>query len=64
MKARLWAWQDAKKLDGLLEILTDATISFLSLQAAAGAECLMIFDSWASVVPAATSRLANYTTYQ
>ncbi len=52
-KARLWAWQDAKKLDGLLEILTDATISFLSLQATAGAECLMIFDSWASAVPAA-----------
>ncbi len=52
-KARLWAWRDTKKLDGLLEILTDATISFLSLQAAAGAECLMIFDSWASAVPAA-----------
>ena len=52
-KARLWAWRDAKKLDGLLEILTDATISFLSLQATAGAECLMIFDSWASAVPAA-----------
>lgn len=53
MKARLWAWQDAKKLDGLLEILIDATISFLSLQAKAGAECLMLFDSWAGVVPAA-----------
>ena len=52
-KARLWAWDDEKKLYGLLEILTDATISFLSLQAAAGAECLMIFDSWASAVPAA-----------
>ncbi len=52
MKARLWAWQDTKKLDGLLEILIEATISFLSLQASAGAECLMLFDSWAGVVPA------------
>ncbi len=52
-KARLWAWQDAKKLNGLLEILVEATVSFLSLQATAGAECLMIFDSWASAVPAA-----------
>ena len=52
-KARLWAWQNVKELDSLLEILIDATISFLSLQAKAGAECLMLFDSWASAVPAA-----------
>ena len=51
-KARLWAWQNAKELDFLLEILIDATISFLSLQATAGAECLMLFDSWAGAVPA------------
>ena len=51
-KARLWAWQEAKALDGLLEILIEATVSFLCLQAKAGAECLMIFDSWASAVPA------------
>ena len=52
-KARLWTWQNVKELDALLEILIEATISFLSLQAAAGAECLMLFDSWASAVPAA-----------
>jgi uroporphyrinogen decarboxylase len=52
-KARKWAWEDAKGLSGLLEILIEATVSFLSLQAAAGAECLMLFDSWASAVPAA-----------
>ena len=52
-KARLWAWQNRKELDALLEILTEATVSFLSLQAAAGAECLMLFDSWAGVLPAA-----------
>ena len=51
-KARLWAWDNVKELDGLLEILIDATISFLSLQAKSGAECLMLFDTWASAVPA------------
>ena len=52
-KLELWAWENAKGLSGLLEILIEATVSFLSLQAAAGAECLMLFDSWASAVPAA-----------
>ena len=52
-KARIWAWENARGLNGLLEILIEATVSFLSLQAAAGAECLMLFDSWASAVPAA-----------
>ena len=32
-------WENVKELDALLEILIEATISFLSLQAAAGAEC-------------------------
>jgi uroporphyrinogen decarboxylase len=53
LKARQWAWQNAKALDGLLEILVDATISFLSLQAQSGSQTLMLFDSWASAVPAA-----------
>lgn len=52
-KARLWAWQNVAEVDHLLEILVDATVSFLSLQANAGAECLMLFDSWAGIVPAA-----------
>jgi len=51
-KARLWAWQDKTGLDGLLEILIDATVQFLTIQAKAGAEALMLFDSWAGAVPA------------
>ena len=39
-------------LDGLLEILIDATVEFLTIQAKAGAEALMLFDSWAGAVPA------------
>jgi uroporphyrinogen decarboxylase len=53
LKARQWAWQYRQALDGLLDILIDATISFLSLQAQSGAQTLMLFDSWASAVPAA-----------
>ena len=51
-KARLWTWENAKELDYLMEILIEATISFLCLQAKAGAECLMLFDSWAGIVSA------------
>ncbi len=51
-KARKWAWQNRKILDGLIDILVDATISFLSLQAQSGAQTLMLFDSWANAVPA------------
>ena len=32
-KARIWAWEMQRNLIILLEILTEATISFLSLQA-------------------------------
>ena len=51
--ARGWAWQYPKEMDGLLDSLIESTISFLSLQAEAGADALMLFDSWASAVPAA-----------
>ena len=52
-KARQWAWQNQQALDGLIDILINATILFLSLQAQSGAQTLMLFDSWASAVPAA-----------
>ena len=51
-KARLWAWEDKTDLEGLVEILIDATVQFLTIQAKAGAEALMLFDSWAGAVPA------------
>ena len=50
---REWAWKYPKQVDALLDSLIESTISFLSLQAAAGADALMLFDSWASAVPAA-----------
>lgn len=52
-KTRGWAWQYRKEVDKLLDSLIESTISFLSLQAEAGVDALMLFDSWASAVPAA-----------
>jgi uroporphyrinogen decarboxylase len=52
-KTRGWAWQYRKEVDALLDSLIESTISFLALQAEAGVDALMLFDSWASAVPAA-----------
>ena len=50
---REWAWKDPKQVDALIDSLIESTVLFLSLQASAGADALMLFDSWASAVPAA-----------
>ena len=55
-KARGWAWQYRKETDALLDSLIESTVCFLTLQAEAGADVLMLFDSWASAVPAAQRR--------
>jgi uroporphyrinogen decarboxylase len=34
----------------LMDLLTEATVEYLSAQVAAGAEALMLFDSWAGVL--------------
>ena len=50
--AREWLWRNDGQFDALLELVTEATIEFLAMQAEAGADVLMLFDSWASAVPA------------
>ena len=50
--ARKWMWDNDRQFDMLLDIVTTTTIEFLTLQAQAGADVLMLFDSWASAVPA------------
>ena len=52
-RTRRWAWQYQKEIDALIDSLVESTTSFLALQAEAGADALMLFDSWASAVPAA-----------
>ncbi len=43
--------EDPSFFTALIERLTDATIAWLTAQAEAGAEALMLFDSWAGLLP-------------
>ncbi|MBO9710069.1 MAG: uroporphyrinogen decarboxylase [Caulobacter sp.] len=45
--ARTYAYQNPEKLDALLSVLVDATVDYLSMQAASGAQALKLFESWA-----------------
>ena len=48
---RLLAYSEPALFAALLDLLVDATSEYLLAQAAAGAEVLMLFDSWAGVLP-------------
>jgi uroporphyrinogen decarboxylase len=45
--ARSFAYQEPERLDALLEVLVEATVRYLIMQAKAGAQALQIFESWA-----------------
>jgi uroporphyrinogen decarboxylase len=47
---RAMAYADPGLFGGLMDMLTEATIVYLSAQVEAGAEVLMLFDSWAGVL--------------
>lgn len=48
---RFWAYRDPAGFSALIDLLTEATIAYLSEQIAAGAEAVKLFDSWAGVLP-------------
>ena len=50
------AYRDPALFDSLLGLVTQSTIGYLAAQAEAGADALMLFDSWAGVLPAAQFR--------
>jgi uroporphyrinogen decarboxylase len=50
-QARRLAHADPALFAALIDRLTAATIEYLALQAEAGAEALMLFDSWAGLLP-------------
>jgi len=50
-QARLRAWQDPQGFDDLLEVLVEATVDYLYMQADAGADVLKLFESWAEGLP-------------
>ncbi len=48
--ARTLAWRDPGLFGRLMALLTEATIRSLTLQIDAGAEAVMLFDSWAGLL--------------
>ena len=50
-RTRAVAYREPRDFENLLAVLTEATITSLSLQIEAGAEAVMLFDSWAGVLP-------------
>ncbi len=49
-RTRAIAYQDPRGFAGLLDVLTEATIEYLAAQIDAGADAVMVFDSWAGVL--------------
>jgi uroporphyrinogen decarboxylase len=54
--ARTLAYRDPALFGRLIELLTETTVAFLSAQIAAGAEAVMLFDSWAGLLSPALFR--------
>ena len=50
-RSRAWLWNETDKMLALLDKIVVESIDYLTAQTKAGADILMIFDSWASVVP-------------
>jgi uroporphyrinogen decarboxylase len=48
-----WAYRDPQRFAGLIEILVEVTVGYLSEQIAAGVDAVQLFDSWAGVLPEA-----------
>lgn len=49
--ARKFGYQHPAELDGMLEQLVEASAHYLLMQAKAGADALMLFESWAEGLP-------------
>lgn len=50
-EARKFAYRDPKAFQALIDILVDTSVDYLSQQVKAGADTVMIFDSWAGTLP-------------
>ena len=53
---RAMAHGDPALMDAMVEVLVEATVTYLSAQVRAGAEVLMLFDSWSGVLSPALFR--------
>jgi uroporphyrinogen decarboxylase len=55
-KAKAWAYGRPESFQKLIDLLVDAVATHLEAQAAAGAEVLQIFDSWAGALDTSAMR--------
>lgn len=52
---RLW-YENPEFISGLIDILVDATVDYLTAQIDAGADCVQLFDTWAGGMPERATR--------
>ena len=50
-RSRKWLWGDIGAMENLIDRITHESVKLLTMKAQAGADVLMIFDSWAGAVP-------------
>jgi len=53
LRVKSWAYRDPEGFQALINLLIEATIAYLAMQIAAGADAVQLFDSWAGVLPEA-----------
>jgi uroporphyrinogen decarboxylase len=52
-RAKTWAYRDPPGFAALLDLIGEATFTYLAGQIAAGVDAVQLFDSWAGVLPEA-----------
>ncbi len=55
-RTRQLAYENPALVDGVIRLLVDATVGYLTAQIEAGADCVMLFESWAGILPPALFR--------
>ncbi|MBV9551939.1 MAG: uroporphyrinogen decarboxylase [Alphaproteobacteria bacterium] len=50
VRAKAWAYRDPHGFGALIDVISDATLAFLTLQIEAGVEAVQLFDSWAGAL--------------
>lgn len=55
-RTRMLAYENPALVEGVIALLVEATAVYLQAQIDAGADCVMLFESWAGILPAAQFR--------
>jgi len=50
-RVKSWAYRDPEGFDALIDLVSEATIDYLTGQIEAGVEVVQLFDSWAGILP-------------